>query len=77
MRHQVIEHLAAARANGALIQLFAKISNHRHHAAAIIVRKMRQHRRAVIFLKRILPQLAPLPESASPALRLRHRQSGR
>ncbi|SSL82155.1 Uncharacterised protein [Klebsiella pneumoniae] len=35
MRHQLIQHLAAARADGAPIQLFAEIGNQRQHAAAV------------------------------------------
>ena len=37
VRHQVIQHLTAARANGALVQLKTEIGNQRHHAMARVV----------------------------------------
>ena len=60
MRHELVKHLTTARTNRAPVQLFAKIGDQRQHAAAIAVYKMRQRRAGIIFLQRVLPQLAPV-----------------
>ena len=60
MRHQLIQHLAPARADSAFIQLFTKIGNQRQHTATVVIRKMGQRRAGVILFQRILPQLAPV-----------------
>ncbi len=60
MRHQMVQHLATARANGALVQLKAEIGDQRHHPMTIFIAEVGQHRGGVILLQRILPQLAPV-----------------
>ncbi|MNE11696.1 hypothetical protein D3C80_1044640 [compost metagenome] len=37
MRHQMIQHLASARPNGALVHLHTEIGDQRDHAMAIVV----------------------------------------
>ena len=60
MRHELVKHLTAARANRAPVQLFTKIGDQRQHAAAIAVGEMRQRRAGIILLQRVLPQFAPV-----------------
>ena len=60
MRHELIEHLTAARTNRPPIQLFTKIGDQRQHAAAIVISKMRQRRAGIVLLQRVLPQFAPV-----------------
>ncbi len=55
-RHQLIEHVAAARADGALVDVMAEIGDGAQHLSAPLFVQVRRQRRQLVFLQRVLPQ---------------------